>query len=338
MTDKAAREYRNRYDTLIVLFGFVAVPSVLIITILVSDLVEGGWGIALTILAFLMSTGTALTIVESLQRKRSEGEYALRFPGYAGSRFPLFHLLRYEDGHGVFDFSEFETIYSIGEASESLFLLKNKSRDYSESMLPGKIVGHPKTFRPIVLHLPDIVDVAVIERSDEEIAESAVDHRDYGDRLASAIAQGVTGTRVKTKITPYAAYVAVTTRGADGEAFLLAAIPTDVTAEVLTAMGERTKADDFKTPWLIEKGLDQAKSAAIELADERATDLLGEPVMDVVHQGADLVEDALDVVNEAKSWIDPDAASVATTAGARGRRMAQLIGERIRRRAGLTLT
>ena len=328
------RRYRNTNDGLIVLFWIVAVPLVLTLTILSSEVFDEGWGILFTIFIGLGSAGTAMEVFDTIRRKRTEGEYAMRFPGYAGARIPIFDLLRYEDPSGAIDFAEPDCHYSLGEAAEVLFLLKNKRVEGQARVPPGKLVLHPTTFRPIVLALPEIADVRVIERSDEEIAASAVDRRDYADKLGSAIAQRVTGTRIKTKITPFGAYVAVTARGDAGETFMLAAIPTDVSAEAMNAMGDLAATDDFTTPWLVSKGIDQAKSIAIEEMDHRATDLLGKPVTDVVHAGADLDEQVTGYVDEVKGLIDPDAATIATTAGGRARHMAQLIGLRLRKRAG----
>jgi hypothetical protein len=331
--NKEAAKYRHKTDLIYAVFWIVAVPAIPVVIILSSTLFEGGWGIAFSIFVGLIALSTAMSTFEALRTKRTNGEYAIRFPGYAGSRFAIFNVLRYEDSDGAIDLQEPECVFSFGEASDRLFLLKNNRPEDVTKMPPGKIVQHPVTFRPIVLHLAEIVDVSVIERSDAEIAESAIDRRDYAEKIGSVIAQRMTGTRIKTTIMPYAAFIAITARNANGEAFLLAAVPTNVTAGAMNAMGDLAATDDAETPWLVAEGINKAKSAAIDEIETRATELLGKPAADVVHQGVDLVEEVSGYVDEAKTLLDPDAASIATTAGGRGRHLAQLIASRIRMRA-----
>jgi hypothetical protein len=64
--------------------------------VLSSEVFDGGWGILFTILVGLVSLSTAMAGFDTLRRRRSDGYFALRFPDYAGGRFPLFYLLRYE--------------------------------------------------------------------------------------------------------------------------------------------------------------------------------------------------------------------------------------------------
>lgn len=289
---------------------------------------DGTWSLVTAIAVFLISASLAMTLFQKMQNYRTTGEYAHRFQGFRGARFPIFQALRFEGPAGTTEFSEPDLIYSFGEANDSLFLLKN-GRETPFSGLPlGKLIFQNGV--PLALKLEDIIDVTVIERSDEEIAGSAVDRRDFAERFGSELAQRITGTKIKTKIIPYAAYVVIISRAAKGDQTLLAAIPTDVSAEDLTAMGERVADHDFETPWLISAAVAKARSAIEDEIKDNIENVAGDSAADALQMADDLGEG----IDEVKGWLDPDAASIATTVGTRGRRMAHLIAIRILQRTG----
>lgn len=197
----------------------------------------------------------------------------------------------------------------------------------------GKLVTPDGRTIPLALDLEEITDVAVIERSDDEIAGGAVDRRDFAERLGSEIAQRVTGTQIKTTIIPFAAHIAITALTARGEISVLLAVPTTVTAGALQAMGERIKDDAFETPWT-DAALNKMGSTLISEVDARLGGVVGKLTTSAIGEGVQTVSDAVDVVGDALEWLSPDSASISTTTGARGRRMANLIAMRINQRAG----
>ena len=331
----AADRYHHGSIARYFLFLTVSIPLLLVAPTLTSSVVEDGtWSVVTAIATFWFGAALALALFEKLRAVRNKAEYALRFPGFQGNCFPIFYLLTYEDGAGAVEFNNPELVYSLGEADQSLFFLQNKRSDDLERLPLGKLLtAAPREF-PLALRLDEITDVVVVERSDAEIAGSAVDPRDFAERLGSQIAQRLTGTSMKKTIVPYAAYVAITAVTETEKQFVLLAIPTTVTIATLMAMGERITDRNFETPWLVDAAVNKASSMIKTEIEENIPEFVGKWTDDAVGGRVQSFSDAANVVGEAMQWIDPDAAAVSTPAGARGRRMAQLIATRIRQRVG----
>lgn len=332
MADTSAAEaVRTKADIIYVLFWLIAVPLVLVLTVVISSLVEDStWSIVTAIATFLFASGFALTSFESLRNRQRQSEYALRYPGFRGATFPVYYLLKCEGGADTVEFDNQDAIYSLAEAQDELFFLRSKRPDDIERMPLGELVTVRGWSKPLAIPLHEVVDVTVIERSDEEIASSSIDHRDFAERLGSQIAQQLTGTKIKTTIIPYAAFVVITLRKERGTGIILLAVPTTVTAAALKTMGERIQDDDYELPWLIGAAVD----AAVSEVQDQAPDEIGNLTNETLGQGVQSAAEIGGAVSEALGWLDPDAATISSTSGARGRQMARLIALRINQRSG----
>ncbi len=327
--------YRARSDLLYVLFWIVSALLILVLPILTSSFVQDGtWSVVTAIATFLFATGFAFSFYEQLRTSRRQSEYALCYPGFEGVTFPVYYLLKCEDSSGTIEFDNVDSVYSLGEAQNELIFLKNKRPDTVENIPLGELVKVRGWSKPLTIPLHEVDDVTVIERSDDDIADSSIDHRDFAERLGSQIAQQLTGTQIKTTIIPYAAFVVVRLRKERGDGIIVIAIPTTVTAAVLAAMGERIQDDDFELPWLLDAAVDAATAAVMTEVEDQVPDTISDMTNETLGQGVQSVADIGGTVSEALSWLDPDAATVASTSGARGRQMARLIALRINQRSG----
>lgn len=332
-----AEDYRGVSVLLYVAYWFVAffagVTGFIFLTELTGAMLSEGWAIAANILGGLAILSTAFALFETLRRRRADGYFALRFPGYAGERFPIFHALTLDGPFGG-PLRRDGAIHSLGVGGEAFFLLRNTGHDARKDMIGGTVEYRPGTDEALLLRRDAILAVDVIERSDAEIAGAAVDQRDFGDRLGSLIAQKITGTSVKTKIVPFAAYLVIHHDGPAGPERLVAAVPTEVPSEVLAALGHAidagTDTGDAVGKWVAGTATDGAGWAATEGIDMAGTALVGGDAVAVGH-------DALGAVGSALAWLNPDQAAIGSTAGDRGRAAAQLIAGRIRQLCGLPL-
>ena len=95
-------------------------------------------------------------------------------------------------------------------------------------------------------------------------------------------------------------------------------------------MGERGADHDCETPWLISAAVAKARTAIEDEIKDSIENVAGDSAADALQMADDLGKG----ISEVTGWLDPDAASIATTVGARGRRMAHLIAMRILQRMG----
>lgn len=333
----AAENYRGLSAIIFVVYWMTALSvgpfAFILATELTGRYLSDGWAIAANILAGLIVLSTAFGVFEWLRKTRADGYFARRFPGYAGERFPIFYALGLEGPHGG-SLRKEGTVHSLGVGGGAFFLLRNTGHDARRDMIGGTVEYRPGTHDALLLRRDAIVGVEVIARSDAEIAGSAVDQRDFGERLGSLIGQKLTGTSMKTKIVPFAAYLLIHHRTAAGVETLVSAVPTEVSSEVLATLGHAidagTDTSNAVGEWIGDKAADGAQWAVGAGADAGGTALVGADAVAGAHAGLGAVTGALD-------WINPDQAAIGSTAGDRGRAAAQLIAGRIRQLSGLPL-
>ena len=303
---------------LLIAYVYLAFMGVLVAAVLASTLVEGGWSIAVTIVTFLFAAGLALQGYERLARWRHVADLEPMFAGYSGERVPLFRLLSLADGEGEAKGEEGHN-YSLGLARDEAFLLRDRGRDPAHRPVGGKLVH--RRGRPVTFSRAALAGIAVIDRDDADIAAKAIDHRDYGERLGSAIAQAAMGTKIKTRIVPFASYLVLAEERPDGWIELVSAIPTEVDSDTLAALGARSAgpADDRpEGESIVALGSDPVHAAASAAGREMVGD-----------EAADIAGGANDVLGAAGWLASPDAAAIGSTQGSRGRLMARLVARRL---------
>lgn len=252
--------------------------------------------------------------VEAVKQRSDHAAMRARFPGFAGERLPLFHLLAYAGPDGERRFDEPDLVYSLGVADDAVFVIANKRENSKpiDELLGGRLVPAPGGREPLGFLRRSLRNAEAIVRTDADIAAGAQDTRDYGDRLAEFVSNKLTsalslGTSTTT-IVPYAAYVVIRAEAPGGERQLLAAVPTNVPASTMRWLAVHA-VDNYEV-------VDDAIGSARDEVEGALTDAVG-------------LTDAVDVVNEARAWTQPGAA-IATTDGARGRLAARLVARRIR--------
>jgi len=315
---------RNRASvaTLAILFAFayLAFFAVVAVTVMATAYLSGLVAAGVGILVFLIASGFAIQIFERLRGWRSVRDLQRHFPGYPGRRIPIFSLLSLAGSEpGRHDRNGY--LYSLGIAGDHFFLLRNSETRHSDAphkRVGGRVVEIDR--QPVRLPFRDIAGISVIERTDEEMAAGAVDPRDYADRLGSSLAQWATGTKIKTRIVPYAAYLIVEL--ADGRA-LVTAVPSEVSKETVTALGAQLREEAEEGNWLVDAAVGKIQSAIGEEAHGRAIDWVGETPVEAFDTVRDWTGDVQWVLN-------PDSAAIGSTKGGLGRRAAQLVAAEIK--------
>jgi len=313
---------------------FILLFGVATATILASSLVSGGWGIAIAILAFLISTGFALQAFNALRRWRVTGLYRLSFPSYRGVRYPAFHLVSTQVDHDVRSFGSPLDANFLAESDEGLFVLAALPSDRPHEIVGGKILRHQVSGEELVIPREALREIDVFELSDEAIRAAAVDDRSYAERLIGGGINKLIGVSAKRKIVPFAAFMVLTAMregGPQGASFerLTFAIPTEIHDETMRFMGI---GKDSNSNEIVEAAIghavNKAKGALIEEGREQVHDVVGDMPLDAADEIIDLKKDI-------DFWVNIDAAKIATTDGARGRAMARIIAERVRAWSGL---
>ena len=145
--------------------------------------------------------------------------------------------------------------------------------------------------------------------------------RDYAERFASAVAQAAMGTKIKTRIVPFASYLVLAEERPGGWTELVCAIPTEVDSETLAALGSQSAcpADDRPdSDGIVALDGDSLKAAA----GAAGRDFVGD-------EAADVAGGANDMLGAAAWLASPDAAAIGSTQGSRGRLMARLVARRL---------
>lgn len=304
---------------LMIAYCFFGAMAVLVATVTMSTLIDGGWSIVVAIFTFLIATGLALREFERLRRWRHVVDLQPIFSGYQGERVPLFSLLSLADQDGEVR-GEDGKRYSLGIGDRVAFLLCDGALDHEKRPVGGTVVI--RNGQPVVFSRAALANVDVIDRDDASIAAAAVDKRDYGDRLADAIAQAATGTRVKTKIVPFAAYLVLSEQRADGWTQLVSAVSTEIDGETLAALGS-SMSGSVEEKGLAEHAADAATGQLYAAATGVGRDMVGDSAADLVGGANDLIGDV--------GWVlNPDAAMIATARGSRGRLVARLVANRLK--------
>jgi hypothetical protein len=307
---------------LIALYLIIAIPAVLVATIMISSLVSGGWSIALAILTFLIAAGAALQGYQALRLKRQVADLRVLWPDYSGERIPIFDLLMLRDAEGEYRRGENDRhVYSLGDTGDGLVLFRHRTGSDLHKLPAGPLVF--RGGKPFRVAKRDIAEISLNERSDREMAESAIDRRDYGERLGSALAQMALSTRVKTKIVPYAAYLQIVASGDEGPIEVLSAVPSEVGDELLESLGSGVIVKNDKGNWLVDEALGKAKGLAADEAHELATAIAGDAAVELFDSANELVGGV--------AWLgSPDQAVIGTTKGARARLAARLVALKLR--------
>jgi hypothetical protein len=313
--------------------GFVLFFAVAMATILLSSLVSGGWSIAVAILVFLVSTGFALQIFNRLRRWRVDGSYRFSFPSYRGVRYPAFHLVSTEVDGQIRTFGEPLGTNALAESEEGLFILAAGRSDRPHEIVGGKILRHQTSGRELVIPREALRSIDVFEFTDEAIKAAAVDHRSYAERLAGAGVGMLFGVSTKRKIVPFAAFVVLSAirEGPHGQSLerLTFAIPTEIDHETMRFMGLAEGAGNNElVDAAIRYGVNKAQGALVDEGKDQVRDLVGDMPVDVA-------DDIVDLKQDIDFWLNPGAAKIATTDGARGRAMARIVAERVRQWSGL---
>lgn len=313
--------------------GFALFFAVVMATVLLSSLVSGGWSIAVAILVFLVAAGFALQAFNALRRWRVDGSYRLSFPSYRGVRYPAFHLVSTEADGAIRTFGEPLGTNLLAESEEGLFVLAAGRTDRPHEIVGGTILRHQTSGNELIVPREALRAIEVFEFTDEAIEGAAVDNQSYAERLAGAGVGMLFGTSIKRKIVPFAAFVVLTAlrEGPHGPSLerLTFAVPTEIDHETMRFMGLAEGAGNNElVDAAIRHAVNKAQDALVDEGKGQVRDLVGDMPVDVA-------EDIVDLKQDIEFWLNPGAASIASTDGARGRAMARIIAERVRQWSGL---